>query len=160
MVQRQGHSAPLDFYCLGCLLYCLQTGSLPHYEGDYKVMIQKRIKGEQCAFPHWISADAKKLMKGLLSPDPSKRLGSQRGAIEVKENRWLFDVDWAKVYRREPQTCFPNFPPIVPRRDITANFSTEFTAQPVPRDFRSFSDEAEASAKVHPPVDGFSQILG
>lgn len=160
MVQRQGHSTPLDFYCLGCLLYCLQTGSLPHYEGDYKAMIQKRIKGEQCAFPHWISSDAKKLMKGLLSPDPSKRLGSQRGAIEVKEHRWLFEVDWTKVYRREPQTCFPNFPPIVPRREITANFSSEFTAQPVPRDLRSFSDEAETCAKAHPPVDGFSQILG
>ncbi|CAK0795446.1 unnamed protein product [Prorocentrum cordatum] len=127
MVQRQGHSTPLDFYCLGCLLYCLQTGSLPHYEGDYKVMIQKRIKGEQCAFPHWISTDSKKLMKGLLSPEPSTRLGSQRGAIEVKEHRWLFEVDWAKVYRRESQKCFPNFPPIVPRRDITANFSSEFT---------------------------------
>jgi len=160
MVQRQGHSTPLDFYCLGCLLYCLQTGSLPHYEGDYKVMIQKRIKGEQCAFPHWISTDSKKLMKGLLSPEPSTRLGSQRGAIEVKEHRWLFEVDWAKVYRRESQKCFPNFPPIVPRRDITANFSSEFTEQPVPRDLRSFSDEAEASGKLHPPVDGFSQVLG
>ncbi|CAE8636221.1 unnamed protein product, partial [Polarella glacialis] len=36
MVARQGHGYPLDYYCLGCLLYCLLTGSLPHYEGDYK----------------------------------------------------------------------------------------------------------------------------
>lgn len=160
MVQRQGHGTPLDFYCLGCLLYCLLTGSLPHYEGDYKVMIQRRVKGEQCSFPHWISAEAKNLLQGLLQPDPSKRLGSNRGAIEVKEHPWLREVNWTNVYRREPQSCFPNFPPILPRRDVTTNFSSEFTAQSVPRDLRGLSREAKDSAKAHPPVEGFSQILG
>ncbi|CAE7864837.1 RPS6KA, partial [Symbiodinium necroappetens] len=51
MVARQGHGLPLDYYCLGCLLYCLLTGSLPHYEGDYKAMIQKRVKGDPVQFP-------------------------------------------------------------------------------------------------------------
>merc|ERR1719421_2383607 len=84
MVARQGHGFPLDYYCLGCLLYCLLTGSLPHYEGDYKAMIQRRVKGEPCAFPSWIKPDAQTLLNGLLAPDPEARLGSRRGAIDIK----------------------------------------------------------------------------
>jgi len=161
MVARQGHGFPLDYYCLGCLLYCLLTGSLPHYEGDYKAMIQKRVKGEQCAFPPWITADAQSLLKGLLAPDPADRLGSLRGAIEVKEHPWLKEVDWNRVYRREPQPCFPNFPPVKPQRDTVANFASEFTAQPAPEDLRGFSRETgdgAAAVAAHPPVEGFSQV--
>lgn len=154
MVQRQGHGFPLDYYCLGCLLYCLLTGSLPHYEGDYKAMIQKRVKGEQCAFPPWISPNAQSLLKGLLAPDPADRLGS-RGAMEVKEHPWLAEVDWARVYRREAQPCFPNFPPVVPKREIKENFASEFTTQQAPVDLHGFSDR---DSSPHPPVEGFSQV--
>jgi len=160
MVARQGHGFPLDYYCLGCLLYCLLTGSLPHYDGDYKAMIQRRVKGEQCAFPPWISANAQDLLKGLLAPDPADRIGSQRGAIEVKEHPWLVEVDWTRVYRREEQRCFPNFPPVKPKRETAANFASEFTAQPAPEDLRGFSREAADGSKIaaHPPVEGFSQV--
>uniref|UniRef100_A0A7S2VMD4 Protein kinase domain-containing protein n=1 Tax=Zooxanthella nutricula TaxID=1333877 RepID=A0A7S2VMD4_9DINO len=154
MVARQGHGFPLDYYCLGCLLYCLLTGSLPHYEGDYKEMIQRRVKGEPCAFPSWISPNAQGLLRGLLHPDPVERLGSQRGAIEVKEHPWLAEVDWTKMYRKEPQPCFPNFPPVRPKNNIKDNFSSEFTKQEAPEDLLKLSD----GATKHPHVEGFSKI--
>lgn len=156
MVARQGHGFPLDYYCLGCLLYCLLTGSLPHYEGDYKAMIQRRVKGEPCAYPPWISAEAQQLLNGLLAPDPCERLGSTHGAIEVKDMAWLHQVDWTRVYRRERQPCFPNFPPVVPKVETLGNFSSEFTGQQAPQDLKGFSGEQDAEA--HAPVEGFSQI--
>lgn len=158
MVARQGHGFPLDYYCLGCLLYCLLTGSLPHYEGDYKAMIQRRVKGEPCAFPPWISPDAQRLLNGLLAPDPTSRLGSASGAMEVKESAWLREVDWTRVYRREPQPCFPNFPPVKPKVDCAANFASEFTAQPAPEDLHGFSRENGVAVARHPPVEGFSEV--
>jgi len=158
MVARQGHGFPLDYYCLGCLLYCLLTGSLPHYEGDYKAMIQRRVKGEPCAFPPWISPDAQRLLNGLLAPDPTSRLGSASGAMEVKESAWLREVDWTRVYRREPQPCFPNFPPVKPKVDCSANFASEFTAQPAPEDLHGFSRENGVAVARHPPVEGFSEV--
>merc|ERR1719387_989658 len=139
MVARQGHGYPLDYYCLGCLLYCLLTGSLPHYEGDYKAMIQRRVKGEPCAFPPWITPEAQRLLNGLLAPDPCERLASQHGAIEVKDMPWLQEVDWTRVYRREPQPCFPNFPPVKPKHETAANFASEFTGQHAPMDLKGFS---------------------
>lgn len=159
MVGRQGHGYPLDYYCLGCLLFCLLTGSLPHYEGDYKAMIQRRIKGEQCAYPAWIMHKAQHLLSGLLAPEPAGRLGSSRGAIEVKEHPWLEEVDWVRVYRREPQPCFPNFPPVRPKKEIRANFASEFTQQAAPPDLRGFAYEPGADdARAQVPVDGFSQV--
>lgn len=156
MVARQGHGFPLDYYCLGCLLYCLLTGSLPHYEGDYKAMIQRRVKGEPCSFPPWITPDAQRLLNGLLAPDPCERLASTHGAIEVKDMPWLQEVDWTRVYRREPQPCFPNFPPVKPKLDIAANFASEFTGQRAPQDLKGFSCESDATP--HASVEGFSQI--
>jgi len=158
MVARQGHGFPLDYYCLGCLLYCLLTGSLPHYEGDYKAMIQRRVKGEQCAFPPWLSGDSQHLLKGLLAPDPVDRLGSRCGAIEVKEHPWVREVDWTRVYRRSPQPCFPNFPPVLPKQEVSANFASEFTQQGAPEDLAGFSKERGAQHSPNFEVEGFSQV--
>jgi len=160
MVSRQGHGFPLDFYCLGCLLYCLITGSLPHYEGDYKAMIARRVRGEPCVFPRGTSPGAEDILTGLLAPDPEARLGSRRGAIDIKEHCWVAQVDWTRVYRREPQPAFPRFPPVQPREDIRANFASEFTAQPAPEDLRGFGTQAPARhLEGKPPIEGFSQII-
>ena len=75
-------------------------------------MIQKRVKGEPVQFPPWVSQDAQTLLTGLLQPDPADRIGTKLGALEVKEQAWVGEVDWNKVYRRVPQDCFPNFPPV------------------------------------------------
>jgi len=152
MVARSGHGFPLDFYCLGCLLFCLLTGSLPHYDGDYRAMIERRVKGEPCAFPPWVDPDAQDLIQGLLAPQPEARIGSVHGAMEVKECEWLKPVDWTLVYRREPQPCFPQFPPILPSAEVASNFASEFTAQPAPHDLQNLSCEETQ----HPSVEGFS----
>lgn len=153
MVARSGHGYPLDFYCLGCLTFCLLTGSLPHYEGDYKKMIERRVKGEQTAFPPWIAADAQDLINRLLAPDPKNRLGATAGAMEVKDHPWVAAVDWTKVYRKLPQPCFPNFPPITPSAEVAANFASEFTGQPAPVDLHAALGGAD---EHHPEVEGFS----
>merc|ERR1719215_1364436 len=101
-------------------------------------------------FPPWISPAGQDLLKKLLEPDPAERLGTKRGAVEVKEHPWLAQVDWMKVYRREPQPCFPNFPPVKPKPDTAANFSSEFTKQAAPEDLLKISE----GAAPHPHVDG------
>jgi hypothetical protein len=76
--------------------------------------------------------------------------------MEVKDVPWLQEVDWTRVYRREPQPCFPNFPPVQPKTDTATNFASEYTRQPAPMDLKGFSGEDDAVA--HSSVEGFSQI--
>uniref|UniRef100_A0A7S0B2T9 Protein kinase domain-containing protein n=1 Tax=Pyrodinium bahamense TaxID=73915 RepID=A0A7S0B2T9_9DINO len=138
MIRREGHGAALDFYCLGCLIYVLLSGSLPHFTGDIKQMVARRAKGEAFVLPRDSSRQCKDLMERLLEADPARRLGTQRQAMEVKEHCWFRSVDFMKVYRKEPQRAFPNFPPIDPLMTPDQCFSSEFTKVPVPSQLMGF----------------------
>merc|ERR1719460_3061091 len=102
-------------------------------------MIARRCRGEPCAFPAWISPGARDILAGLLAADPAERLGSRGGALDIKEHAWPAEVDWTRVYRREPQPAFPVFPPVRPSSDAAANFDKGFTDQPAPQDLRGFA---------------------
>ncbi|EER17149.1 protein kinase, putative [Perkinsus marinus ATCC 50983] len=124
MIKREGHGKPLDFYCLGCLLYVMLTGSLPHFQGNWDEMFARRVTGESLTYPPWISTSAQNMCDRLLEADPKERLGSKGGAKEVKEHPWLKDTDWAKLFRKQIK------PPIDPS-ETKKNFSSEFTDRPV-----------------------------
>ncbi|OLQ12221.1 Protein kinase 2 [Symbiodinium microadriaticum] len=108
MIRREGHGTPLDFYCLGCLLYVLLTGKLPHFTGDVNQMCARRAKGEAFEAPANCSPTTTQLCERLL-----------------EEHKWFEEVDFRKVYRKEPQRVFPNFPPIDPRLTPDHNFSSQ-----------------------------------
>lgn len=155
MLGRAGHGAPLDYYCLGCLLYALLSGSLPHFNGDLNDMIAQRVGGVKAAPPPGASKEATSISNRLLETDPAKRLGSSQGAIEIKEHAWLEHVDWQKVYRKEPQQAFPNFPPIDPSREMGGNFSSEFTGMKAPSKLYGFESTIDGEEKT---IAGFSKI--
>merc|ERR1719277_853437 len=58
MIRREGHGQALDFYCLGCLVYVLLTGSLPHFSGDVHQMCARRAQGQAFETPRGCSPDA------------------------------------------------------------------------------------------------------
>ncbi|CAK9096716.1 Serine/threonine-protein kinase PLK1 (Polo-like kinase 1) (PLK-1) (Serine/threonine-protein kinase 13) (STPK13) [Durusdinium trenchii] len=66
MIRREGHGLALDFYCLGCLLYVLLTGKLPHFTGDVNQMCARRAKGEAFEVPKHLSPAAADLCQRLL----------------------------------------------------------------------------------------------
>jgi len=154
MIRREGHGIALDFYCLGCLMYVLLTGSLPHFTGDVNQMCARRARGESFEPPRGCSAEAVHLCQRLLEADPNKRIGTQGQAVEVKEHAWFRDVDFFKVYRKEPQPVFPNFPPI----DVAATpdqcFSSEFTKMDMPSRLEGFRSEIGKEQTIA----GFSKV--
>jgi len=155
MIRREGHGLALDFYCLGCLLYVLLTGKLPHFTGDVNQMCARRAKGEAFEVPKHLSPAASDLCQRLLEADPAERLGTKNSAMEVKEHRWFEQVDFHKVYRKEPQRIFPNFPPIDPQLTPEQNFSSQFTKMGLPSQLMGFNSTVTTSEHL---IAGFSKV--
>ena len=125
MIKREGYGKPYDFYCLGCVLYIMLTGSLPYFQGNWTEMYQKRVSGGVLRFPKGVPALAMDMCARLLDRDPKARLGSKGGAEEVRQHAWVQDVDWEKVYSKQI------LPPILPKNNAD-NFDPEFTKRSVP----------------------------
>lgn len=70
----------------------IQTGLPPFYDEDVNKMYQ-RILTDPLQFPEDMQPDAKSIMTGLLSRDPSKRLGVN-GAEEIKRHPFFKSIDW------------------------------------------------------------------
>jgi len=155
MIRREGHGTPLDYYCLGCLVYVLLTGTLPHFTGDVKEMCARRAMGAAFEPPRGASKDAVDLCQKLLEPDPAKRLGTEGAALAVQEHVWFDQVDWHKVYRKEAQPVFPNFPPIDPTLILEKCFASEFTGVEVPSKLEGFGSVVTGKDQV---FAGFSKI--
>ena len=120
MIKREGHGKPYDFYCLGCVLYIMLTGSLPYFQGNWNEMYQKRVNGGVLQFPRGVPRLAMEICARLLDREPKTRIGSLGGAEEVRQHPWLADMNWELLYSKQMQ------PPIDPRKTVD-NFDPLFT---------------------------------
>ncbi len=120
MIKREGYGKPYDFYCLGCVLYIMLTGTLPYFQGNWTEMYQKRLHGAILQFPKGVPKEAMDLCSRLLDRDPKTRIGSNGGAEEIRQHAWLADMDWEKLYSKQI------VPPIDPKKNAD-NFDPMFT---------------------------------
>jgi len=104
VLKGQGHSSPVDWWSLGTLIYEMLTGLPPFYSQNINIMYQKILSGE-LKFPSYVNGDAQKLLEGLLTRDPEKRLGT-KGADEVKNHPFFKDIDWVKLVKKEIEPPF------------------------------------------------------
>jgi serine/threonine protein kinase len=77
---RAGHTYPVDFYCMGALLYELLVGLPPFYSRDPNE-IYESVLSEELTFPEEVAltSECKSLLRGLLCKDAKQRLGSIHG---------------------------------------------------------------------------------
>ncbi|CAG8483983.1 3335_t:CDS:2 [Funneliformis caledonium] len=119
IIQSKGHGKPVDWWALGILIFEMLAGYPPFFD-DNPFGIYEKILAGRIQFPSHFDANAKDLIKRLLTSDRTKRLGNLRGGSEdVKKHKWFRGVDWQGLYDR--RVTAPIVPPYQHPGD-TGNF--------------------------------------
>lgn len=123
-VKRLGFSFPIDFWALGIMCFQLMVGELP-FDAKTKTLIVRKIKAAKFERKPFNSYPAAlDLIICLLKPKSSLRLGSIRGAAEVKEKLFFRDLNWETVQMKGYE------PPYLPHQTNTSylgQFGEELT---------------------------------
>ena len=92
----------VDFYSLGIICYECIMGQRP-YEGDSRQDIQKLLNENNYNIKddEGISDLCQSLINGLLDKNPGSRLGSQSGAVELKEHLFFKGFNWELLEKRK-----------------------------------------------------------
>jgi len=121
ILSRAGHGKPVDWWCLGCFIYELYVGS-PVFENDNRQALYESIQKLQVTLPTSMPLAMKDLLSQLLRKDPGERLGSHKGAAEVKAHPWFAKVNFHAIYKK---TIIPPFIPKLRDDCDVSNFDLE-----------------------------------
>jgi len=127
VLNRTGHGTAVDWWSLGSLIYEMLTSLPPWYTRDRKKLYE-RLRSAPLEFPDIVSPVARSIISGLLTRDPTARLGAHRDAAELMEHPFFAGVDWRALYARRVT------PPFVPQlrggESDTRYFDAQFTDLP------------------------------
>lgn len=81
------------------------VGYPPFYD-DNPFGIYEKILSGKIDWPRHMDPIAKDLVKKLLVPDRTKRMGNMKnGAEDIKRHRWFKHLDWDEVYQKKLLVC-------------------------------------------------------
>lgn len=123
---RQGYGKPVDWWSMGIILYEFLIGCVPFF-GETAEELFAHTVNDDIEWPDsedWpVQAEAKDIISQLLQQNPRDRLGSQIGALEVKEHVYFQGMDWNSLLRQKAE-----FVPQLSHEDDTSYFDSESTA--------------------------------
>lgn len=120
IVKGEGHGSPVDWWTLGIFFYELLYGKTPFKgSGDNDTLCN--VVSECVKFPEipMVSSQAMDLMRRLLIKDPKSRLGSVKGAAEIKQHAFFQGLNWALIRCAVP----PELPKCCDIRSATLDIS-------------------------------------
>ncbi|CAM9860220.1 unnamed protein product [Scytosiphon promiscuus] len=119
LVLSRGHDKAVDYWALGCFLYELLCGKTPFTDPRQAEIFKKAIRSERfLAFPQGFPATAQDLIRRLLTPNATYRLGNLSGGIQDIMLHPMFNevgFDWRELYHKR---MIPPHKPKVPALSI------------------------------------------
>lgn len=130
ILMQKGHGKPVDWWCLGILIYEMIVGIDPFSDEDPMSIYQNILKGK-VKFPSDFPKDSKSLVKHLLVADLAKRYGNlKRGVKDIMRHRWFKNFSWSSC---KNQTLEPYFIPKVKDEGDTSNYSEQPDNPEIPK---------------------------
>ena len=134
---QKGHGKPVDWWCLGILIYEMLVGIDPFSDDEPMAVYQNILRGK-VKFPSTFDSDAKSLVKHLLVADLAKRYGNLKGgANDIKEHRWFKHFDWKTLIKKDIK---PTFIPKIDGDGDTSNFSEYPDSPELPKALKTGDD--------------------
>ncbi len=135
VLRRMPCGQAVDVWSLGILLYEMLTGEAPWWHKEHKEL-QRKIAHTKLRLPSWLSNEARTLLRGLLTKDPSQRLGvvpdshTHTSDFEaIKSHAFFRGLSWRMLLLRKLEPPFlPSLSPDDPSLD-TSNFDVKYTRE-------------------------------
>ncbi|CAL0321459.1 unnamed protein product [Lupinus luteus] len=98
IIKGEGHGAAVDWWTFGVFLYELLYGKTP-FKGSNNEETLANVVLKSLRFPDtpFVSFHARDLITGLLVKEPENRLGSEKGAAEIKQHPFFEGLNWALI---------------------------------------------------------------
>uniref|UniRef100_A0A1D1XVN6 Protein kinase G11A n=1 Tax=Anthurium amnicola TaxID=1678845 RepID=A0A1D1XVN6_9ARAE len=110
IIKGDGHGSSVDWWTFGIFLYELLFGRTPFKGlGNEETLTNAVTQSLQFPDTPTVSFQAKDLIRGLLVKEPENRLGSLRGAAEIKQHQFFEGLNWALIRcAAPPETPVPH----------------------------------------------------
>ncbi|PRQ43821.1 putative protein kinase AGC-RSK-2 family [Rosa chinensis] len=126
IIKGDGHGAAVDWWTFGIFLYELLYGRTP-FKGANNEDTLGNVVLQSLRFPDApiVSFQARDLIRGLLVKEPENRLGTEKGAGEIKQHPFFEGLNWALIRCAVPPEL-PDFcdfeVPDMPAQDDNAKY--------------------------------------
>nr|GMD71318.1 serine/threonine-protein kinase D6PKL1-like [Ipomoea batatas] len=98
IIKGEGHGSAVDWWTFGIFMYELLYGRTP-FKGTTNEDTLGNVVSQCLKFPEtpMISSHARDLIRRLLQKEPENRLGSSKGATEIKNHSFFEGLNWALI---------------------------------------------------------------
>ncbi|XVF46880.1 hypothetical protein PTKIN_Ptkin03bG0063600 [Pterospermum kingtungense] len=98
IIKGEGHGNAVDWWTFGIFLFELLYGKTP-FKGSGNDETLSNVVSRSVRFPSSpiVSFHARDLIKGLLVKEPENRLGSVKGAAEIRQHPFFEGLNWALI---------------------------------------------------------------